>query len=655
MKRMQPMYEKIKQFLKRDLVWIILFTPLTYLTLRGVSYCVLHLGGLGFNLLFLIVFLIVSNCGIFLRETLKSIYRKIRERIERNLTLSLSLGIVSIVPVSLFLKWIVNCVTDFLCAKFDIESDLDPSTQNIIVFTLSLGGFIVTIYAMQQREKQLNRIDKQITQSQKQIESQAKARLDDKFGKGLELLGTKNLLTQKGGAHLLKTLAIESPKHREKCLDALTYVNEWMKDASDNLFTVYRYHSNGETKTEVWHEKRTLNNKEKLSKETLEIIESVIRHVVKEEELKEDSPTSFASKHLCGLRLSGINEPISRYFDFNGADIRGSDLTGANLQEAELECSKLSYSILFNTNLHGAKLNSIKLKEVNSSDNPFCKGVCLERVNLSNSSLLDIELEGISLIGAKLQGADLTRAKLCRSNLTNANLQGAILTAADLREADLTNSNLQGAQLCNTKLQIAYLNSTSLQGAKLCNKINGLRCDTILNGAIIINANLIGAGINGIHGHFLSDGNFTSNDVWEGKTIDDIIKESIPENVPQNIKDKIEPKLRNAYDRYKKAKELKKAIDLSNHIASKKEHYDSILNTWIKISKENPSYVRELLYNVINAYNSLKDESSKELKKNIRALAVRFYDDYIVKNNISIDDKTKNNIEKIRKDFGKNK
>ena len=138
------------------------------------------------------------------------------------------------------------------CYKFD------PSIKEIIIFIGSSILAIATIYGIYLRNKQINRIDKQIEQTQQQskkqekqfnkqieqtqeqfkeqIESQTKSRLDDKFSKALELLGSDNLLKQKGGVNILKTLAIESPEHREECLYALADLNEWMKHIKDNKF-----------------------------------------------------------------------------------------------------------------------------------------------------------------------------------------------------------------------------------------------------------------------------------------------------------------------------------------------------------------------------------------------------------------------------------
>ena len=69
----------------------------------------------------------------------------------------------------------------------------------------------------------------------------------------------------------------------------------------------------------------------------------------------------------------------------------------------------------------------------------------------------------------------------------------------------------------------------------------------------------------------------------------------------KNVREKIERRLRDAHEKYLKAKESGEIIDLSKNIASEEEHYDSILNTWIEISEENKSYVSErLIENAIN-------------------------------------------------------
>ena len=557
---------------------------------------------------------------------------------------------------------IFSYIWKWILFRFGWKLDIDK----IIIFTGSLGLFVVTVYGIYLREKQIKQLQKgnedqseqfekqmregqerdrkQQEQFNKQIESQRKTRLDDKFSKALELLGSDNLLKQKGGINLLKTLAIESPEHREECLYSLTDLNEWMKHIKEKNFFIIEnqkvwYEKNLKEryyKIDGWKQIITIEEQE-LSRESLNSIESIIRRVVESSENDKDmiqkDVINFASKHLCGIKLNSVENSIIEYFDFNKANLQGADLSGAYLQGADLSDAKLEGADLSFANLQGADLSDANLQGADLMY-AYLQGAYLRNTNLQGAYLSDAKLEGADLRDAKLEGADLRNTKLQGAYLRNANLQGAYLRNANLQGADLRDAKLEGADLRNANLQGANLKHANLQGA------------------IITSTNLIGTDIAGITGYFLSDRNFTINDGWRRKTIQKIIKESIHEPTDKDLRERTEKKLKTAYNKYKKAKESGETIDLSNTIASDQKHYDSILNTWIDISKDNYPYVHErLLKNVIDGYNSLTTKNTQELKENIGKLGIRFYDDYIVETKIVIDDGTKKDIEEIRQEL----
>ena len=110
------------------------------------------------------------------------------------------------------------------------------------------------------------------------------------------------------------------------------------------------------------------------------------------------------------------------------------------------------------------------------------EGIHVERVNLRNAWLADINLAGMKLRRADLSGANLVRATLANADLVDADLANTDLGFSDLTGANLNWVNLSGAHVREVSLQNARMTFTNLQGAGLA------RCD--LRGANLRNVRM---------------------------------------------------------------------------------------------------------------------------------------------------------------------
>ncbi|NLU71682.1 pentapeptide repeat-containing protein [Streptomyces sp. HNM0575] len=99
-----------------------------------------------------------------------------------------------------------------------------------------------------------------------------------------------------------------------------------------------------------------------------------------------------------------------------------------------------------------------------------------------------LDLSDLSLVGAKLYGADLTDADLTDANLSGAVLAHADLTGALLEGTNLTSAALLGVDFSNAKLVAARLENAFLAGATFTNAI--LR-DVDLSGAMVVSEQLL--------------------------------------------------------------------------------------------------------------------------------------------------------------------
>jgi len=107
-------------------------------------------------------------------------------------------------------------------------------------------------------------------------------------------------------------------------------------------------------------------------------------------------------------------------------------------------------------------------------------------IELSGSTMDDLNLQYTSLKLANLQGASLQRVNLRGAHLQDAFLQKVNFSGADLRDANIPYAHLEGAQFGDANLEGAWLIEANLENADLSN-VNGLSLEKL--GGVKINEN----------------------------------------------------------------------------------------------------------------------------------------------------------------------
>lgn len=126
------------------------------------------------------------------------------------------------------------------------------------------------------------------------------------------------------------------------------------------------------------------------------------------------------------------------------------------------------------------------------------RGINFRKANLLFSDLNHSDLTGSDLSGAKLIRANLAGANLTKANLADTRLHGANLSQAKLIKANLCRANLNRANLYQAELIQATLKNAKVRYVNLCeaNLKSSRIYDSVLKGAKLIEANLVAANLN---------------------------------------------------------------------------------------------------------------------------------------------------------------
>lgn len=297
--------------------------------------------------------------------------------------------------------------------------------KDFYTFWIAVFGVIGVAYNISQnqkriyhQEKQLVNQDKQLEKQQQQIELQKKVERDNRFAKGVELLGNSSESARAGAAYNLYFLAKEFP--------------EEYKDAVFNILC-----SHIRTMTNKYTYKMKFENKP--SNEIQTLMKLLFNNNTLFSNLE---PDLFATK-LMGAMLNDID--LSKVI-FSKAYLSKADLSRVNLSKAKLSKTKLN----------GAKLSKVNLSMA-----------LMYKADLTGARLIDANLYGAYLLKAHLTNADMSYANLQQANLENADLKNAILWGASLQYANLRGADLRCADLLLADLRNANLEGADLRGAAI--------------------------------------------------------------------------------------------------------------------------------------------------------------------------------------------
>lgn len=279
--------------------------------------------------------------------------------------------------------------------------------KDFYAFWIALFGTIgiaYNIYQNQKRiyhqEKQLVNQNEQLGKQQQQIDLQKKVERDNRFAKGVELLGNSSESARIGAAYNLYFLAKEFPEeYREVVFNILCSHVRAITSDSD-------------------YQKRF---KEKPSNEIQTIMDLLFK--------RQDEVLIFSdlNANLENIYVIGINLYM--------ADLVGANLAKADLAKAYLKAANLRRVCLRAADLTGANLTKVYLRKAN-----------LRRVYLGAANLTEANLTEANLTETDLRGADLRDANLTEADLRRANLQKSILLNTELNQAKLDGTNLRNAE-----------------------------------------------------------------------------------------------------------------------------------------------------------------------------------------------------------------
>jgi uncharacterized protein YjbI with pentapeptide repeats len=146
---------------------------------------------------------------------------------------------------------------------------------------------------------------------------------------------------------------------------------------------------------------------------------------------------------------------------------RRSDQTG---REKRIEDKDKIVAINTDEELDDSNIRQLtqdELKKIVAKNPEILKGCCLDKLDLSDRNLSEIDLTGTSFVGANMNNIKLRKTILKGSKFNNANLQNSDLFCAQLHNANFSKSDLTGANLSNTDLTKANLSNANLTGADL--------------------------------------------------------------------------------------------------------------------------------------------------------------------------------------------
>ena len=209
----------------------------------------------------------------------------------------------------------------------------------------------------------------------KQNEIQENTRMDELFVKAVDLLRRENnLMTRKAGVHILRDLAITSPKHTQICIDMLCSVNEmWMPfflnkfpnffnlnpifTGSQNIEDLRVLDSSNSDENFLCKNKESIAYKDdiELSRLILPFIKYIIIEINDDVRFKDNY--NLQNKYLCGGDFQGIS-----FKKFHGGmqhvNFQYAYLVFADFNSINLEASKFRQAVLALADFGSAILNN---------------------------------------------------------------------------------------------------------------------------------------------------------------------------------------------------------------------------------------------------------------------------------------------------------
>lgn len=232
--------------------------------------------------------------------------------------------------------------------------------------------------------------ERQSVTAQQQAETAQQGLLYDRYQRGVQMLGDRNLAVRLGGIYALRRLSEDEPERYH--VEVMRLFCAFVRNPPDNDYEG----STSENADNPPHPRVSLR----------EDVQAVLDAV--------GSRRSRQKKQEGEQRF---------HLDFHEADLRGGRFSGMNLSSSKwLTFSGLSKPELFGhaqaTNLSGAKLCGAHL-DFSELANADLEGACLCNAWLLSTDLSESNLAGAKFHGAIMIGAEISGAKFSTSNGTN--------------------------------------------------------------------------------------------------------------------------------------------------------------------------------------------------------------------------------------------
>ena len=334
-----------------------------------------------------------------------------------------------------------------------------PNSEFVRNIFLVVGGILALIIAWW-RSKIANSHQKTAND---QLETDARARLDERFQKGAEMLGDDRLFIRVSGVTTLGQLSNEHPN--EFYIQIVKMLENFIQHSDNRM-------------------------KEPAAADLLEAVkvighrnlDKVFEYSIRVKTLIDISHSNFDDVSLRDCVFEQINfwgstfrRSIIRKTKFVNSIMSHSNFEGVTLYNVDFSNSTLRHTNFDNSSLHNVNIDDSYFYESSFTNTNFddltltdssANAASFESATFGNADLTGTSFKSASFVNARLNGAILMNAILKMANLSGAELDIADLSGADLSGADLSDANLSGADFRSANLTNANLSNANLSGAR---------------------------------------------------------------------------------------------------------------------------------------------------------------------------------------------
>ena len=284
----------------------------------------------------------------------------------------------------------------------DLRDDQESLSTSIRNVALVIGGPIAILLAMWRSSV-----------AERQVQTAQRSLLNERYQRGVEMVGNEVLSVRLGGIYALQQLAQDHPEQ---------YHVQVMKS-----LCAFVRHPPVEVLTTVENMDGTGGNPQ-AGRPRADVREAMRGIGARNEML---IGLEQRAKYKLDLHSADLSRQSLNDLNLSGAGLMGADLSGAILYKTDLSKSQLFGANLSQSDISGANLFKASLLSACLSNLKQAIGTDFSQAHLSN---------------AILSGANLSGAKLYKTNFTRANLAGALFFKDGFIAEGLTQKQINWAR-----------------------------------------------------------------------------------------------------------------------------------------------------------------------------------------------------------------